>query len=330
MGLRVEQLPRVLDRSLYREAIDRYLERSYEYIEALYTFGSVRHPGLSDLDLLVVPKHRYLAPVHVRLAHRLEPRFDPIIEHDVFVLPDTHLQVAAFRNPRKFSLVYGPDVLQAVESDDSITTRLLGVIEGIHNRSVFLNQLRAAGVLQAQSCMRVFFGHQYTLQTGAELGLFEKNGYGEKMEDLRAQFLATRSEQCVLDVYHAFEASVTSSAHALKERLGLDVHSVAQVAATVQGRVALAFEGFEVERARKRAAIMSAYSQELARRNFWYGHMFVTRLLPPLAPSSALDRLVFRGVRSALRRGRRVLPSRGTATAVVRWASIALAAGIPA
>jgi hypothetical protein len=313
MGLRVEHLPHILDRSLYQEAIDRYLELSHGYIEALYTFGSVRHPGLSDLDLLVVPKNRYLAPLQVRLMHRLETRFDPIIEHDIFVLPATQLQASAYRNPRKFSLVYGRDVLQGVEPNDSITTRALGAVEWIHNHLVYLDKLRANGVLRARSCMRVIYGFRYTAQLAAEVGVLEENGYGATMDDLRAQFMAARSERCVLDMYHAYEEAVTVRVGAVQDRLGIDVRSVAQVAAAVQGRAALPVEGFEVDHARKRAAVMTAYSQELISRNFWYGHMFLNRLLPPLSPSSAVDRVVFRCVRSGLKRWQRSGRSRAAA-----------------
>src|SRR6476646_9791357 len=107
MNLRVEDLPLPVDPSLYQEAIVAYLERSYKYIDALYAFGQVRYPGLSDLDLLVVPKDSYLAPLGLHLRGRLPRRFDPIIEHDVFVVPTSQLAACRCGLHSQFCLIYG-------------------------------------------------------------------------------------------------------------------------------------------------------------------------------------------------------------------------------
>ena len=72
MDLRVEQLPLPVDRSLYQEAIDTYLELSHKHIAALYVFGNIRYPGLSDLDLLVVPTGSYVAPLGLHPTRRAD------------------------------------------------------------------------------------------------------------------------------------------------------------------------------------------------------------------------------------------------------------------
>ncbi len=311
MKLRVKNLPLAVDRSLYQEATDAYLDLSHKHIEALYVFGTVSYPGLSDLDFLVVPKDTYLAPLRVHLMDRLPSRFDRIIEHEVFVVPEPQLRVCAYRRPERFKLVYGRDVLADIAAEDSVGARVCDVLELVHNKMVFLTNLQRTGVLNAQSCIRVFNGQQYNVRRLAELGLLEENGYGATIDALRAQCMADPTEACVLQMYDAFEQCVTACARALHARLGPDLRSVAQIAAVSRGNATVPFEGFQVEDARQRADIITEYLQELVKRNFWYGFMFLARLFPTPPTNSVVDRAVSRGLRSGLRRWRRLrsLPS---------------------
>ncbi len=308
MELRVENLPLPVDRSLYQEAIDAYLDLSHKHVEALYAFGTVRYPGLSDLDVLVVPKDTYLAPLHLHLRDRLPPRFDPIIEHEVFVVPKSHLQACRYiyPGPEGFRWVYGPDLLGNIARTSSLSTGLCETLEFVHNKLVFLANLRRTGVLNARSCIRVFNSHRYTVLRLAGLGLMEENGYGTTFDALRAQLMAAPAAGLVVQMYRAFEESVTASARALISGLDLDPLPVSQVAAVSQGRVTVPFEGFQIHDARERAELLAAYLQELVRRNYWYGFPFLGRLFPTPAANSRFERFLYRSLRSGSRRWRRL------------------------
>jgi hypothetical protein len=307
MELRVENLPCPVDPSLYQEAAEAYLELSHKYIEALYVFGTTTYPGLSDLDLLVVPKDVYLAPLHVHLRDRLPPRFDPIIEHEVFVVPEG--QIAACRymrpGPEGFRLVYGRDVLGGVTVDGSAVTTLCETLEYVHNKLVFLANLRRTGVLNARSCVRVFNSHRYNTQRLAQLGLTEENGYGTTIDALRTQLATAPAADVIVQMYRSFEKAVSSSASVLQALLDVDPRSVGQVAAVSQGRVTVPCARFHMHEARKRAEALTAYLQDLVRRNYWYGFPFLARLFPSPSTNSRLERALYRSLRFGSRRSRR-------------------------
>jgi hypothetical protein len=306
MELRVEDLPHPVDRSLYQEATDAYLELSHKFIEALYVFGTIDYPGLSDLDFLVVPRDTYLAPMRVQLRERLPRRFDPIIEHEVWVVPESHRGACAYMAPTGLRLVYGSDVLAGIKAESSVEARLCETLEFVHNKLVFLANLRRTGVLNARSCIRVFNSHRYNIRCLAELGLMEENGYGNTIDALRMQFVAAPSAESVVEMYHVFEEAVGASARTLHSLLDVDPLSVPQVAAVSQGRMTVPFQGYRVHDARRRAEVLTPYLQELVRRNYWYGFPFPSRVFPPPAANSLFERALYRYLRSGSRRWRRL------------------------
>ena len=304
MDLRVENLPLPVERSLYQEAIDTYLELSHRRIEALYAFGTTHYPGLSDLDLLVVPRDGYLDPLNLHLRGRLPARFDAIIEHEAFVVPPSQLRACRYvePGPEGFRLIYGADVLRDIARETSLTIGLCESVEFVHNKLVFLSNLRRMGVLDARSGIRVFNSHRYTVRRLVGLGLMEDSGYGEAADALRTQLAAAATTDLVRQMCRLFETAVTASARALHSRLDLDPNSVGQVAAVSQGRVTLPFIGYRIDEARERAEILAAYLQELVRRNYWYGFPFLTRLFPPPRRNSPLEWGLYRAFRSGARR----------------------------
>lgn len=310
MDLRVEQLPLPVDRSLYQEAIDTYLELSHKYVAALYLFGNIRYPGLSDLDLLVVPTNSYVAPLGLHLMDRLPRRFYPIIEHEVFVVPESHLRAYSYRwSP--LSLVHGREVLAGMTGETAIAARVTQVLEDTNNMLGYLAQLERAGVLKARSCMRVFNSQRYNAGRLIDLGLMRDDGYGATIDALRDRFMVAPDAACVLEMFGAFRESVTACARAVESSLGLDPRAFEPVASIAHGREPVRFPGFELEDAKRRARLIMSYRQELVRRNYWYGFWFLPRLFPAAAATAPWHRGVFRTLRSGSRRWRRLRSSLG-------------------
>ncbi len=310
MPLRVENLPLPVAPALYPEAIDSYLERSHRHIEALYVFGTTHYPGLSDLDILVVPKGDYLAPLNLHLQGRLPRRFDAIIEHEAFVLPRSQVRACRYLGWAGLQLAHGPDVLAAVGTDISRTAVLCETLEFVHNKLVFLANLRRTGVLNAASCIRLFNSQRYNLRQLAQLGLMQEDGYGDAIDALRTQLLVAPSADLVLEMYRIFETAMTRCARALQSRFDLDPSSASQVAAVTQGRVAVPFEGYRIADARARAEVLASYLQELVRQNYWYGFPFLTRLFPAPKRNAAVEQILYRSLRYGARRLRRLRPPR--------------------
>jgi hypothetical protein len=206
--------------------------------------------------------------------------------------------------PEGFRLVFGSDVLASIPRETSLSTGLCETVEFVHNKLVFLANLRRTGVLDARSCIRVFNSHRYTMRRLVGLGLMEENGYEATTDALRTQLAAAPTAELVKEMYRAFEKAVTASTLALQSRLDVDLTSVGQVASVTQGRVTVPFDGFRMSDARERAEVLTAYLHELVRRNYWYGFPFLSRLFPAPVPNSPVERLLYRSLRSAARRFR--------------------------
>jgi hypothetical protein len=309
MNLRVEDLPLPVDPSLYQEAIVAYLERSYKYIDALYAFGQVRYPGLSDLDLLVVPKDSYLAPLGLHLRGRLPRRFDPIIEHDVFVVPTSQLAACRYRLNSQFCLIYGRNVLSGLTAETSVAAEVSEALEAANDIKRYLAEIRRSGVVKARSGVRVFNSQRYKAARLVQLGLLADDGYGATIDALRDRFMAAPDPACILEMLRAFEQSATACESALRSVCGFEMSAFDRIVGVSNGVAAVPLEGFCAGDAKRRADIIRAYRQELVRRNYWYGFWFVPHFYPAAAATPPWHRLAFRALRSGSRRWGRLRSS---------------------
>ena len=223
MNPRVQNLPKIVDRSLYAEATEMYLDLSFRYIDSLYSFGSIRYPGLSDIDLLVVPKENYLAPLKLSLLDRLPSRFDCILEHNVFVVPQAHFAAFAFAHPHSLQLLYGKQSIGEIAKDNSVAGRLCMSLEHLCNAAMFVEEIEGRRVINAMSCIRVFSAFRYSIRRLHQLEIAHEDGYAADIDELLLQFISTRSEQHVLNMFHRYKAAVRCLVGVVATKLGIDV-----------------------------------------------------------------------------------------------------------
>jgi hypothetical protein len=303
MNPRVENLPRLLDRSLYAEAMEMYLDLSFRYIDSLYTFGSIRYPGLSDIDLLVVPKENYLAPLKLSLLDRLPSRFDCILEHNVYVVPQSHFAAFAVAHPHNLDLLYGKQSLDQIAKDSSIAGRLCMALEHLCNAIMAVEEIESQQVINATSRIRVFSAFRYAIRRLSELEIGDEDGYGTDIDELILKFINTPSEQHVLSMFHRYKAAVRCRVGAVATRLGIDVRVPEQILALPRGAKPL-ISGFRTEDAERRYQTIAAYHAGLAERNFYYGSMFLSTFHPRAPLKSFWFRVLRKGAH-LLYRGKR-------------------------
>ena len=298
---RITNLPQILDRSIYQEAVDLYLQESAEYLEALYGFGNQRYPGLSDLDLLVIPKDRYFAPLHLHILGRLPQRFSCILEHEVFVVPESFTVVCRYTHANNVRLLHGRDVLAGITDDIPVAAHVCHELERLYNAHIYARRLRDEQVVDARSSMRVFNAFRFSLQRLEDLRFGEEGGYGAEIDRLRNQYMDSRAEACVAAMYRLFDDAVRYAVRSASESTGIDVTSSAEIRALSYGERSLSLQGFNPQDALTRSKVARAYRKELDRRHFWYGTLFLKAFFPSHSEQPILFRALIKGTRIARR-----------------------------
>jgi hypothetical protein len=298
---RITNLPEIVDRRLYQEAVDLYLQDSADYLEALYGFGNQRYPGLSDLDLLVVPRNGYFAPLRLHILGRLPQRFNCILEHEVFVVPESFTVVCSYTHASNLRLLHGRDVLAGTGNEIPPAARVCHELERLYNAQIYAKRLRHEQVIDARSSMRVFNSFRFSLKRLEELRFAEEGGYGAEIDRLRSRYMEDRAESWVAQMYRLFDDAVRYAVRSVSESIDVDVTSTSDIKALSYGERSLPLNGFEPEDARKRARVARAYRQDLDRRHFWYGTLFLNAFFPPHAKQSLLFRTFMKGARIARR-----------------------------
>ncbi|MGH9508345.1 MAG: hypothetical protein ACRD2Q_06345 [Terriglobales bacterium] len=283
--MRVENLPPRVDRQFYQDAIEAYLAGARDYARSVYLAGNIRFPGLSDLDLLVVPEPRYLAPLHLRLRGRVPERFHAIVEHDPFIVPEVYLPVIRYAFISNLTWLHGEKLPEPLPHDASPASNLACAIEHLYNLDRFLQQQRTQPVLDATSANRICNSLRFTLQRLQALGLWEDaSQYGARMDEQRAQLLETRAEACALSLFETFAENLVAAMDRLHRLLDTDVRSPAQIEAFYQ-RETYPIPGLRQTDLRLRQQAIRQYLAGLAARNFSYGTIFHLGLHPDFSVS---------------------------------------------
>jgi hypothetical protein len=118
-------LPQACERDLYSSALERLVAMlsKEKYVDAVYQVGSVRHPGISDIDLLVVVADEATSTRDPREQLSTEERY--LFTHSCFVVPVSLApNLARYVLLHRYQLLHGPDWRW---EDDAGTARALEV-----------------------------------------------------------------------------------------------------------------------------------------------------------------------------------------------------------
>ena len=276
--MEVIDIPIPVDRALYEEAVEIFVAMSRPYIESLYVVGNCRFPGQSDLDLLVVPNSNFAAPLHLTLRGRLPKRFDAIIQHDPFVVPRSRVEILRFVQLSNITLRYGDDLLPPARPHPTPTWVLCSVMEHVHCLWKYYRQQKTRKMMDARSGTRIINSFRFSLEQMEMLGLrADSEGYGVRIEQLRASLVETPSAHIVEEMFCQFEIAMCEAVTVINETLKTDVDSPSAIAELYQ-RQDLPIQGWDPSYASRRFREVQAYLDTLAYQNFWYGSIFNTDL----------------------------------------------------
>jgi hypothetical protein len=116
--------PRPLPASLYEEATSRYVENVSSRAIAIYRVGAFSYPGLSDIDLLVVPDGaRFDNGLWFAVRNQLPAALRAPFRSDPGIVPRDLVDVLRFTTHGKRDLLFGEDVAAGVVCDESSEQR---------------------------------------------------------------------------------------------------------------------------------------------------------------------------------------------------------------
>ena len=306
--MNVVDLPKRAERADYDEAVARYAQMVKPRAIAVYQVGSVRYPGLSDVDLLVVTDRCSLDNRYFYSAmQRMPRRYLNLFLHEPFILPAWSLRVMRHTTHHAPHLIAGRDVVRQFVPSDEPDERWCRVLSGYCASAAFLQRTRADGTLKARMTIAVTSAFRFQLADAREAFGFEDGGYAARVDALRAGFFErAQPERAVEEAFdlfcRAFEAFETRVRSHLNLGSGEDAPAAARAA--LCGDREMPALNREYAFARTRA--IAGYHEELASMGFPYGDLFFVAAHPHSARLRAGGSLVGGMVRNLYRVRRRI------------------------
>lgn len=285
--MRVHNLPEPVSASFYEEAVAVYLAKASRYIESCYWIGNVNFPGLSDLDLLVIPRDRLLAPQHLAIKRALPPQYHRIVLHDPFILPKSHLQVYRYASFGKGKLIYGPHLLANITEEGTIATRLCNELESLYREYHYLCYCKQRPSLNALLWIAIGSAFRFTLQSMVACNLLPPCRYEEykvTYDQMRAHYLEAPCEKRFWQMFHYFEANLEHLLNKVSKELAVDIRQVNSLN-EFYARKSYSLPGLCRNEILQREAAIQDYLRSLRSRHFGYGSLFESSWRKPLPPT---------------------------------------------
>ena len=166
MSLHYLSIPHYLEPDAYEDSVERMLELliQEEGIKAIYRMGNVNHPGISDLDLIVVFENE--AACHLNPSQHYTETDRYIFTHSLAGASESFFQRT---NPYTFwdnlSCIWGHEVTDLVQVDASQTVQIKRqtALEYLFKNYIEISIQRAYGVVKLRSILQEIKAIRYDL-----------------------------------------------------------------------------------------------------------------------------------------------------------------------
>lgn len=269
-------LPKKVDRSLYDDAMRDYAKRVRSRVRAVYSTGNITYPGLSDLDLVVVPYRRRADNAQFLSAmDRLPPHFAPILLHDPLVMPVAFKSVLRYTTHRKLKLVAGEDLLSDITFIDTPEERWCKLLEGYCTYATFVDSMKFTDGSRGRRLIAKASSLRFSLRETDELcGTSFAPRYESEIDAIRANYFSLEPLATLNRAWDIFEDAYAAWTASLQEVLPVgDGERVQDFARRLFDGEA-EFDKTPAGYVRKRSAEIDRYHEELFRLRIPFGQMF--------------------------------------------------------
>lgn len=211
-----------VEASIYREAEERYVEAVSPRTSAIYRVGEVTHPGISGVDLMVVPMASWVENARYFSAQeRLSPHLAKLFRRSPLVLPPARpeaIRYTTLSNPR---LISGKDELGAPALDVSRENHWSLVLEGyLHFRRFVTGCEAAGGVTEARLMTRASALRHSLLLLDRVLGTTHGSLYEERLAALRGGFFSREPRERSREAWELTRDGCATLQRTIREQAG--------------------------------------------------------------------------------------------------------------
>jgi hypothetical protein len=306
--MNIIDLPQTATHALYDDAITRYAELVRARSIAVYRLGTIEHPGLSDIRLLVVMNrtgidNRY----YFSALHRLPARFRRLFVQEPFILPAWSMRVVQYTAHESRALLAGRDVLHSYASHSGCDEDWCRVLESYCSYAAFIGRIAESGTLQGRLALSLADRFRYVLCAAARLPIgVDAKRYQERWETIRATVFECDTTGAVEDAWKLLTQAFGDLHKLITAWSGVDDENATLGRARTLLRGEESCEAFDREYAFRRARDIDGYHQELASLGFPYGHLFFAAAHPGASRAPLQTPVVSNFVRNIYRVRRRI------------------------
>ena len=269
---KIENLPQAVTAEFYQEAIDTFWAESRNFMVSLYRVGNINFPGLSDLDLLVVPKQRPFAPLMLSALRVLPEKFRAILLHDTFIIPQSHLDILRYSALSNLTYMHGEPIVAEQSAGYSNESAACDVLERLYNYSLFWARQDLLGAIDVRFSVAVCSSIRFTINQMASLGIPGDANYGAEFDAMRKGFMQDRSVSHILRMIEYSRQTYRGCLLAVRDAWGINAENRKEVVSVATGAVALSPRLNPVI-IRERFRAISEYLRDLVRLRYWYGNI---------------------------------------------------------
>ena len=135
-------IPQYVDKNLYEDAIQCFINKAKNNVISVYLAGNIKYPGISDLDLVIVPQNKYSSSMNLELIKILPKRYRLFSHHNPFVVPIDYLNIWSLSPIGNLKNIFGKDVLGNIIPNNSKTNKICTALEYLYSYSLFLTNIQ--------------------------------------------------------------------------------------------------------------------------------------------------------------------------------------------
>lgn len=274
--MRIYNVPSKCDKNIYELCTLYYLSTSKKYIETLYTVGNVNYPGISDLDLIVIPKMNYLAPINLEIFKQTPKIFRHIIHHNPFIVPLSSLKAWKYSPLNKPNLIFGYDFLREINKDNSDSNKIALLLEHLYSYLQYYDKTYKASSINARLSVPIYSSFRFTINYMYELNIINNNNYGRNFDYLRDALLNRSSANIILKMRELFNDEVLQSVKIILKYFNIENLSKSSISSIINGDNTSVQVIIDKALLAHRQNEIKDYMLQLTCGKFFYGSMFRT------------------------------------------------------
>lgn len=221
--MKFTNLPRPIPVPLYDEAVRDYARRVAPRARAVYRVGELRHPGISDVDLLVVPRRaRFDNGAWFAVRSQLPPALRAPFRSNPCVVPADGVDLLRFTTHRRRRLVCGEDLAAGVTCLDTPEQRWSMLFERLSQFDRVRRRVLERNGADLWNLVSKTKSVAYSLsEADSLLGSRRAPGFADEVEALRAGFFERAPDEAGVRTWRLFREGLEAIETVLREHLDL-------------------------------------------------------------------------------------------------------------